>query len=90
MLSGAEISVLSNLLQNVTGEFVLELLPGPEGLSEQQIAHVVRTIATIGGAASIDKISAFSLVDKSLVVDELLRAWSESDNPEEYARTVLA
>ena len=72
------------------GEFVLELLPGPEGLSEQQMAHVVRTIATIGGAASIDKIRAFSLVDKSLVVDELLRAWRESDNPEEYARTVLA
>jgi hypothetical protein len=72
------------------GAFVLELLPGPEGLSEQQMAHVVRTIATIGGAASIDKIRAFSLVDKSLVVDELLRAWRESDNPEEYARTVLA
>lgn len=72
------------------GEFVLELLPGPEGLSEQQMAHVVRTIATIGGAASIDKIRAFSLVDKSMVVDELLRAWRESDNPEDYARTVLA
>ena len=72
------------------GEFVLELLPGPEGLSEQQMAHVVRTIATIGGAASIDKIGAYSKVDKSMVVDELLRAWRESDNPEEYARTVLA
>ncbi|HTJ68861.1 MAG TPA: NACHT domain-containing protein [Actinospica sp.] len=72
------------------GEFVLELLPGPEGQSEQQMAHVVRTIATIGGAASIDKIRAYSLVNKTMVVDELLRAWRESDNPEEYARTVLA
>ena len=72
------------------GEFVLELLPGPEGLSEQQMAYVVRTIATIGGAASIDRIRAFSAANKTMVVDELLRAWRESDNPEDYARTVLA
>ena len=73
-----------------SGEFVLELLPGPEGLSEQQMAYVVRTIATIGGAASLDRIRAFSAADKTMVVDELLRAWRESDNPEDYARTVLA
>lgn len=72
------------------GEFVLELLPGPQGMSEQQMAHVVRTIATIGGAASLDKIREFSDVDNTMVVDELLRAWRESENPEEYARTVLA
>ena len=72
------------------GEFVLDLLPGPQGLAEQQMAYVVRTIATIGGAASIDRIRAFSAVDKTMVVDELLRAWRESDNPEDYARTVLA
>ena len=73
-----------------SGEFVLELLPGPQGLNEQQMAYVVRTIATIGGAASIDRIRAFSAADKTMVVDELLRAWRESDNPEDYARTVLA
>jgi hypothetical protein len=72
------------------GDFVIDLLPGPEGLSEQQMAYVVRTIATIGGAASLEKIRLYSEVNKTMVVDELLRAWRESDNPKEYARTVLA
>lgn len=72
------------------GDFVLGLLPGPEGLSERQMAYVVRTIATIGGAGAVEKIRAFSAVDKTMVVNELLRAWRESDNPEDYARGVLA
>jgi len=72
------------------GDFVLGLLPGPEGLTEQQMAYVVRTITTIGGAASIEKIREYSAIDNTMVVDELLRAWRESDNPEDYARTVLA
>jgi hypothetical protein len=72
------------------GDFVIGLLPGPQGLSEQQMAHVVRTIATIGGSPSLEKIRLFSDVNERMVIDELLRAWRESDDPAEYARTVLA
>lgn len=72
------------------GDFVLGLLPGPAGLDERTTAYVVRTIATVGGAASVDKIRGFSAVNKTMVVDELLRAWRESDDPEQYASTVLA
>jgi hypothetical protein len=72
------------------GEFVLGLLPGPEGLDERQMAYVLRTIATVGGAGSLEKIRAYSAVNKTMVVNELLRAWRESDDPEGYTRTVLA
>jgi hypothetical protein len=72
------------------GAFVLDLLPGPEGLSEAQAARVVRTAAMVGGEGARDKISQFVSVDESVVIDELLRAWRRSDDPEDYARVVLA
>jgi hypothetical protein len=72
------------------GAFVLDLLPGAEGLSERQAACVVRTAAMIGGEGAREKIAQFVTVDESIVIDELLRAWRRSDDPEEYARTVLA
>jgi hypothetical protein len=72
------------------GAFVLDLLPGPEGLSEDQAARVVRTAAMIGGEGARDKISQFVAMDESVVIDELLRAWRRSEDPEEYARMVLA
>jgi hypothetical protein len=72
------------------GPFVLDLLPGPEGLSDAQAAWIVRTIAAIGGEGAADKIAAFKDLDESVVIEELLRAWRQSDSPEEYTRTVLA
>ncbi|HEV2634694.1 MAG TPA: NACHT domain-containing protein [Actinocrinis sp.] len=71
------------------GSFVLGLLPGPENLTDYQSACVVRTIARIGGEASREHIRRFAAVNQSMVIDELLRAWRDSDDPEDYARTVL-
>jgi hypothetical protein len=72
------------------GSFVLELLPGPEGLSDAQAAYVVRTAAMIGGERARETIARFTSVEESVVIDELLRAWRLSENPADYARTVLA
>jgi hypothetical protein len=72
------------------GSFVLELLPGPEGLSDAQAAYVVRTAAMIGGEQARETIARFTSVEESVVIDELLRAWRLSENPADYARTVLA
>jgi hypothetical protein len=72
------------------GSFVLELLPGPEGLSDAQAAYVVRTAAMIGGEQARETIARFTSVEESVVIDELLRAWRLSESPADYARTVLA
>ena len=72
------------------GRFVLDLLPGPEGLTEHQAACVVRAIAMIGGTESLDRLGRFSEANQPMVIDELMRAWRVATAPEEYARTVLA
>ncbi|MDP9795060.1 hypothetical protein J2S43_003572 [Catenuloplanes nepalensis] len=72
------------------GRFVLELLPGPAGLSEEQAACVVRTAAMIGGEGAREIIEGFTAVKEAEVIEELLRAWRLSGDPEGYARTVLA
>ncbi len=72
------------------GPFVLDLLPGPDGLAEHEAACVIRTAAMIGGEGAREKIAEFTSIDQSIVIDELLRAWRHSDDPETYARTVLA
>jgi hypothetical protein len=72
------------------GSFVLDLLPGPGGLTSQQAACVVRTAAMIGSEGVREKLAEFVPFGESLVVDELMRAWRRSDDPESYARTVLA
>jgi hypothetical protein len=69
---------------------VVDLLPGPEGLSESQAACVVRTAAIVGGEAALEKLTEFVTVDEAVVIEELLRAWRRSDDPEDYARSVLA
>ena len=73
------------------GDFVVDLLPGPEGLDDQAAAYVVRTAALIGTEAARDLILRFVPAEPTpLIVDELLRAWRAAPQPEEYARTVLA
>ncbi|WP_433265387.1 NACHT domain-containing protein [Actinosynnema sp. CS-041913] len=73
------------------GAFVRDLLPDtPDGLSDIEAACVVRAIAMIGGEGALEKIHPFAELDESVVLDELLRAWRNSPNPEDYARTVLA
>ncbi|MEV6303286.1 NACHT domain-containing protein [Actinoplanes sp. NPDC051861] len=72
------------------GSFVLELLPGPDGLTEEQAAAVIRAAALIGGSGAWELIKGFTSVPQQRVIEELLRAWRESDDPAEYAREVLA
>jgi hypothetical protein len=73
------------------GEFVVDLLPGPDGLDEHAAAYVVRTAALIGTEAARDLILRFIPGQPApRIVDELLRAWRATPQPDEYARTVLA
>ena len=72
------------------GAFVLDLLPGPEELDQDQAVAVIRTAALIGGPRARETIERFTTVPAAKVIDELLRAWRDSDDPAEYARTVLA
>jgi hypothetical protein len=72
------------------GSFVLALLPGPEGLTTHEAACVVRTAAMVGGEGVWEKLAEFVPLGESRVIDELLRAWRRWDDPEVYAREVLA
>jgi hypothetical protein len=72
------------------GPMVLELLPGPDEVSPEQAPYVIRTAAMIGGEGVWDKLAGFVPIGEAMVIDELLRAWRKADDPERYARTVLA
>src|SRR5262249_14642006 len=63
------------------GRFILDLLPDPAGLTDTQAAAVVRTVALIGGEAARAKIAEFASLDQAVVIDELLRAWRQADDP---------
>ncbi|MEV0254399.1 NACHT domain-containing protein [Streptomyces sp. NPDC050732] len=70
------------------GELVLELLPGPEGLSDREAAAVVSTAARVGGPAALSVISRFRSDRRRRVRFELARAWS-SFEIQKYFETVL-
>ncbi|MEU6589457.1 NACHT domain-containing protein [Streptomyces sp. NPDC046881] len=70
------------------GELVLELLPGPEGLTEREAAAVVRTARLIGGEAALRVISRFRADRRPRVVAELDFGWGSFDT-REYFEAVL-
>ncbi|MEW2387758.1 NACHT domain-containing protein [Streptomyces venezuelae] len=70
------------------GELVLELLPGPAGLSDRQAAEVVRTAHLVGGAGALAVISRFRADLRASVRSALGMAWSAFDT-REYFETVL-
>ncbi|MGA4851426.1 NACHT domain-containing protein [Streptomyces sp. G5(2025)] len=70
------------------GQLVLELLPGPEGLTDQQAAAVVRTAGRVGGDAALTVISRFRTDRRPRVRTALGYAWSAFDI-REYFETVL-
>jgi len=72
------------------GPLVLELLPGADEVPADQAPYVIRTAAMIGGEGVWDKLAGFVPIGEAMVIDELLRAWRKADDPERYARTVLA
>ncbi|MEV6242144.1 NACHT domain-containing protein [Lentzea sp. NPDC051838] len=70
------------------GSFVVDLLPGPE--ATEAAAYIVRTLANIGGEGAWERIAEFVAVDHAMVIDELLRAWRNTPDAENYAKTVLS
>lgn len=72
------------------GPLVLELLPGANEVSAELAPYVIRTAAMIGGEGMWDKLAGFVPAGEAMVIDELLRAWRKAEDPEQYARTVLA
>ncbi|MFD7510625.1 NACHT domain-containing protein [Streptomyces sp. NPDC059853] len=71
------------------GPVVLELLPGPEGLTEEEARAVVITAQTIGTDAAIPRLVPYRDHPSSSVRSWLASEWSRFDT-ERYAAEVLA
>ncbi|MFI8100110.1 NACHT domain-containing protein [Streptomyces sp. NPDC086023] len=71
------------------GELVLDLLPGPAGLSEDEAAACVRTAALVGGERAMGVIARFRDDERRAVRWGLANSWQMFD-PGEYAARVLA
>ncbi|MFJ8307427.1 MULTISPECIES: NACHT domain-containing protein [unclassified Streptomyces] len=71
------------------GPLVLELLPGPEGLTEEEAACVVRTAGLIGGDAALSVVSRFREESRPTVSVQLSMVWSRFE-ASEYVTEVLS
>ncbi|MET7852061.1 NACHT domain-containing protein [Streptomyces avermitilis] len=71
------------------GPLVLELLPGPEGLSDAEAVGVTVTASRVGTEASLPVLKRYRTHRALSVRSQLIGAWHLFD-PEEYAREVLA
>ncbi|MFD3482928.1 NACHT domain-containing protein [Streptomyces sp. NPDC058665] len=71
------------------GPLVLDLLPGPEGLSDQEAAAVVSTAQLIGGEHALEVLREYAEHPAGEVRDELVSTWSTFDATT-FAELVLA
>ncbi|MEU2564148.1 NACHT domain-containing protein [Streptomyces longispororuber] len=71
------------------GPLVLELLPGPEGLSDDEALGVVHTARLVGTEFALPVLKRFREHADSRVRVQLLQAWDEFD-VDEYADDVVA
>ncbi|MGO4757187.1 ATP-binding protein, partial [Streptomyces sp. 2MCAF27] len=71
------------------GSMVLELLPGPGGLSPEEARSVVLTAAILGDDAAIPLLSEYSKHFSVTVREELVSSWSKFDC-KRYGEEVLA
>ncbi|MGW5849471.1 NACHT domain-containing protein [Streptomyces sp. NPDC055254] len=71
------------------GELVLDLLPGPQGLSEAEAAAVVRTAALVGGPQARDTIARFRVDTRPMVMTQIVLGWENFDRAG-YVDQVLA
>nr|WP_250567492.1 NACHT domain-containing protein [Streptomyces sp. Tu102] len=71
------------------GQVIIDLLPGPEGLEEDEAEAVVYTAGTIGGDAAMTLLKRYRTYTKGLVPWYLQMHWSQFD-VSEYAKEVLA
>lgn len=75
------------------GSFVIDLMPGPDGLAagdQDAAVRVLRTLAKIGGEQAWGKIRLFVTLHDSVVNNELLSAWRGFDYSEKYAHDLLS
>ncbi|MER7823493.1 NACHT domain-containing protein [Streptomyces sp. NPDC096097] len=71
------------------GEMVLELLPGPDGLSVSEAAACIRTAAFVGGDRALQVIARFGQDHRYDVAHEVSESWGRF-NSSAYAESVLA
>ncbi|MCX4827713.1 NACHT domain-containing protein [Streptomyces sp. NBC_01016] len=71
------------------GPFVLELLPGPEGLKNAEAYAVVVTASLLGGEGALPALKKFRTHAALNVRRQLVGTWHRFD-PQEYADEVLA
>ncbi|KJY37200.1 NACHT domain-containing protein [Streptomyces katrae] len=71
------------------GELVLDLLPGPDTLSEMAAATVVRTAALVGGPRALARIARFRTDARPMVRAQLANGWRYFDRAA-YVDAVLA
>ncbi|MER6446880.1 NACHT domain-containing protein [Streptomyces venezuelae] len=71
------------------GELVLDLLPGPAGLTETEAAAIVRTAALVGGPQALGRIARFRTDARPQVVVELADNWRRFRTAD-YVESVLA
>ncbi|WP_419836862.1 NACHT domain-containing protein [Streptomyces bugieae] len=77
----------SRLLSSV-GPLVVELLPGPDGLEDDEAQEVVATAALVGSDAGLEVIKRFRSHASARVGVQLAASWRTFDT-ERYAREVL-
>ncbi|ARF56763.1 NACHT domain-containing protein [Streptomyces gilvosporeus] len=70
------------------GPIVLELLPGPDGLTEDEAEAVARTAALIGSDAALEVMKRFRKHPYAGTQYQLARTWALFD-PEEHAREII-
>ncbi|MGW5334240.1 NACHT domain-containing protein [Streptomyces bauhiniae] len=73
----------------LAGPLVLELLPGPEGLSDEEAAAVTTTAALVGTDAAVPLLARYAMHQALSVRINLMRAWERFDLIG-YADEVLA
>lgn len=71
------------------GKLALDLLPGPDGLAEEEAVQVVGTAAEIGGDPALEILKRFREHPSRRVAEALNRAWPKFD-AERYGREVMA
>ncbi|MCK1798340.1 NACHT domain-containing protein [Streptomyces sp. XM4193] len=71
------------------GPFVLELLPGPQGLSDDEAFYTVVCAVRIGTDAAISVLSQYRHLFDMRVKTELVHAWSRFDT-RRYAEAVIS
>ncbi|MEO3753351.1 NACHT domain-containing protein [Streptomyces sp. B6B3] len=71
------------------GPIVLELLPGPDGLTDDEAGAVVQTTLQIGTDAAVARLAGFSRHPSFVVREHLALRWPDVD-PARYMAEVLA